>query len=297
MSVNADKKKTDSLNEVSSGDPLTEVSCWSWCVMGVKYVQAYWKQKTQPESVRKKEMILKEEHDIIYLLSEYEYNNHTYKIPIKIERNKLMRFVKAYTVNDRGEDEVCITDIIRDWLGPNEDFHQTAVTPNLLGYVSIRLYSLDLETFDTIDRIFTTFEVLTLEASIPELEDTLESDTIDETPFKDNPFDVNLIIDDDQCISPTGNDQDSPSSFEMVTIRDTTNEELEIQTSDLHPDLQTTLQSQIQLIEETIRRQSTSDRLEKIALEPRPSTSIIHIETSGEGLQIHREELKSRHVN
>jgi hypothetical protein len=135
-----------------------KMSCWTSCIASSRYLEARWKVMTsQDKSSNEREI-----KGVYYVFSEYEYNQRKYKIAVKINRHKTMTFLKAVGKRQQPEITEDITSLVAEWLGPNEDFHGTVVTPRLLGYHEIELSNLDTNTFETVSQVFIEDEPMSL---------------------------------------------------------------------------------------------------------------------------------------
>lgn len=114
--------------------------------------------------------VWKDNGNEFYIVKDYKFNQQTYSFPIRIDKNKTSTFLKAFEVLQTGPDEYKetknITELVKQWLGPNQDFYDKVVTPKLLGFSSIKVCFVDLESFDTIERVFTENDSIVL---IPEM--------------------------------------------------------------------------------------------------------------------------------
>jgi len=114
--------------------------------------------------------VWKDNGNEFYIVNNYKFNQQTYSFPIRIEKNKTSTFLKAFEVVQTSPGEYKetknMTDLVKQWLGPNQDFYDKVITPNLLGVSALKVCFVDLESFDTIDRIFTSNEAIVLAPEI-----------------------------------------------------------------------------------------------------------------------------------
>jgi hypothetical protein len=176
---------------MNSDQEQYEMSCWSTFVSYIYLIHATIKSCFTPDIIEKN--ILLEDEQSIYLISKYQYNKKTYNVPIKIEKDTTVSFMKATSIiynqeSNSIKEEIDITSSIIEWLGPNEDFHHSIITPKLLGMNSIRIQFMDSDTLDIVERIFKENEPLSLSANIELTEIVIEND-----PREPRPNDESLI--------------------------------------------------------------------------------------------------------
>jgi Family of unknown function (DUF5772) len=140
-------------------------SCW----VNFSFI-AHWIEANCLTCFTKDLPVWKDNGKEFYIINKYKFNQQTYSFPIRIEKNKTSTFLKAFEVVQTGPNEYKetknITELVKQWLGPNQDFYDKVVTPNLLGVSALKVYFVDIESFDTIERIFIEHEGIVL---LPEI--------------------------------------------------------------------------------------------------------------------------------
>jgi len=173
-------------------------SCWVNCSFITHWVEALCLS-----CFTKDLPVWKDNGNEFYIVNNYKFNQQTYSFPIRIEKNKTSTFLKAFEVVQTSPGEYKetknMTDLVKQWLGPNQDFYDKVITPNLLGVSALKVCFVDLESFDTIDRIFTSNEPIVLAPEIAyrppspritnsiSLYDTVESYQNDSPEVKNDP--------------------------------------------------------------------------------------------------------------
>ena len=161
----------------------------NWCVTRIRYIEAWFRWCCIPPIP-----ILRETTQELYILPSYRYNQQIYTIPVKIEKDKTMTFVRACiiqpTLDGKEEEGHDLTERMTQFLGPNQDFHKIEISPLMIGYPSIRLYFIDTQTLDVISRTFHQHEPMVLEpvkTFTPPSINTMDRNT-------DSPFDIPLSM-------------------------------------------------------------------------------------------------------
>ena len=97
----------------------------------------------------------------------YEWNKKHYSILMNVHTMQATEFIKATTtITSSNEDGSATTEVkdvseaIKPFLGPNEDWHQMKYTPSTLGYNNLTMVKLDVETFDMVINDYNSEQVI-----------------------------------------------------------------------------------------------------------------------------------------
>jgi hypothetical protein len=201
-----------------------EMSCWSTFISYIYLIHATIKSCFTPNIVEKN--ILFEDEQSIYLISKYQYNKKLYNIPIKIEKDTTVSFIKATSIIfEEGiktiKEEIDITSSIIEWLGPNEDFHHSIITPKLLGINYIRIQFMDSDTLDIVERIFKENEPLSLSANT-QLEEIIIDEKINKPSLSIHIDEVELaeIVIENDPREPRPIDENAINTIDEISIKE-----------------------------------------------------------------------------
>ncbi len=141
-----------------------ERSCWVNCSF-----LTHWIEANCLTCFTKDLPVWKDNKNDFYIIANYKFNQQTYSFPIRIEKSKTSTFLKAFEVVQTGPNEYKetknLTDLVKRWLGPNQDFYDKIITPDLLGVETLKVCFVDTESFDTVERVFTRHEPIVLAVS------------------------------------------------------------------------------------------------------------------------------------
>jgi len=136
-------------------------SCWVDCSF-----LTHWIEANCLTCFTKDLPVWKDNGKEFYVVANYKFNQQTYSFPIRIEKSKTSTFLKASEVIQIGSNEYKetqnLTDLVKRWLGPNQDFYDKVITPDLLGVEALKVSFVDTESFDIVERIFTRHEPIVL---------------------------------------------------------------------------------------------------------------------------------------
>jgi hypothetical protein len=76
----------------------------------------------------------------------YELNKQIYMLHLPSNLLQMRQFVKAIAHED--QDSKDVSDHVRQFLGPNEDWHCLEYTPSTLGYTHLEIHKMNFETFE-----------------------------------------------------------------------------------------------------------------------------------------------------
>ncbi len=93
---------------------------------------------------------------------EYSYMDETYAIPVQIRALRPTIFAEASGIPLGKQAEINCTALVKQLLGPNENFHQIKCTPKDLGFQSITLWCKDVLD-DLTTKTFIENEVLNVQ--------------------------------------------------------------------------------------------------------------------------------------
>jgi len=89
----------------------------------------------------------------------YEFHKRMYTIRSEIDRMASTVVVNACTTNDSG-DEIDVSQHIKRYLGPLEDWHQAKIKPEDLGYSNLTIKAIDQDTLDLVICQFKASDVM-----------------------------------------------------------------------------------------------------------------------------------------
>ena len=98
----------------------------------------------------------------------YEWKGSVYHIIKQVKHHHICEFVSAHGKRNVGlvtgvlnevdekvvEEEEDVTEEIKQYLGPHEDWHDVHLTAGRIGYTTLKISKLDSETFDVVERTF-----------------------------------------------------------------------------------------------------------------------------------------------
>jgi hypothetical protein len=108
-----------------------------------------------------------ENHNNEYLKVNYEWHDIQYCVNVKIDKFVMRDLVRATTAIQKSQTENVTTfeyqdcsNLIRQYLGPSEDWHRIQYTPQSFGFTNLQLYKLDTDTYQVIECNFNANDVL-----------------------------------------------------------------------------------------------------------------------------------------
>ncbi len=92
-----------------------------------------------------------------FYCSNIKHETHSWKFIYNVNRKLKPVFISATSINDSEQKD--ITNLIKEYLGPNEDFFNQEITPKILGYYSIEFEYTD-ENFDIVKKLFNENDII-----------------------------------------------------------------------------------------------------------------------------------------
>lgn len=130
----------------------------TWLFMCQQAIQVI--QHLIQEHVRDKRLVdavVRVSNKLIDISYEYRHTMYTIRADVSTFYNK--RFVKANTIDKDGQD-VDVSDKVRAYLGPLEDWHKRMYTCKDLGFNSLVIFKMDTDTCESISVKFEADDIL-----------------------------------------------------------------------------------------------------------------------------------------